>query len=252
VPALARGLLARGRAPLERRFTAWLVLSQLVPAFVVPGSVEPMRLSLFFALGGWLLGAELLGAGLGALAARLGDERPRLARRLPAAAPALALAAFACSPSATYQVSTALDAWRSFRAYGTRARGPGWLEASQVCPLLEADALVASPDPWAVYLFCGNLGLWLPVDLDSPAWVDRYLDEQAPALVAVDGSQPYAALRRSARLEEIGSAGGLTVYRLKDAPPRSRPWHAPPPLAARSGIQPENGSPFSRRKVRVR
>ena len=250
LPGVVAGLRARGRAALERRFTAWLLLSQIPPAFLVPGSVEPMRLSLVFALCAWLLGAELLDRLFAAAAARAADRR--VAHVLRAGAPALAVAAFACSPSASYQIGLARDALRATEAHGTRARGAPWVAAAKLCPLLERDALVASPDPWAVYLWCGNLGLWLPVDLDSEAWVERYLEEQAPAFVVVDRSPPYAALRRSPALSRVAAAGELDVYRVVNASPRSRPWRAPPPLAARSGIEPEPGSPFHRRTVRVR
>jgi hypothetical protein len=250
LPGLAAGLLARGRSAFERRFTAWLLLSQVPPAFLVPGSVEPMRLSLVFALCGWLLGAAWLARIVAAAAARV--RHPGAAAALRAAAPVLALAAFACSPSAAYQVRSAREALRSWAAHGTRVRGAPYVAAARLCPRLERDGVVASPDPWALYLWCGNLGLWLPLDLDSQVWVERYLEEQAPAFVVLDADPRYGQLSRSPRLLRVDTVGELTLYRVVDAPPRSRPWHAPPPLAARSGIEPEPGQPFQRRRVRVR
>lgn len=250
LPGVAAGLRARGRAALERRFAAWLFLSQVPPAFLVPGSVEPMRLSLVFALCGWLLGAALAQELLERAAARLRSSAAAAALRI--AAPTLALATFACSPSGPYQVGIARASLRDFAAHGTRARGAAWVAAAPVCPALERDALVASTDPWAIYLWCGNLGLWLPVDLESQDWVRRYLDEQAPGFVVVDRSPAYAQVRRSPALAHVASFGELSVYRVLDAPPRSRPWRAPPPLAGRSGVEPEPGSVFQRRRVRVR
>lgn len=252
LPALARALFARGRGACERRFVAWLVLWQIPPTLAVPGSVEPLRLSLFFALGGWLLAAELFDAATAAALARAPRGRPGLGAALRAAPVALVLVAFAGSQSAAYQIGVAREAWRSYEARGTRARNEAFVRAAAICPSLPHGALVASPDPWAISLWCGNPGLWLPVDLDDSAWVERFLSAQGPGLVVVDADPRFAALRRSPRLASVGAAAGWSVYRVVDPSPADLAWGPPPPLAARSGLTPEPGSPFLRARTRVR
>ncbi len=250
VLAIARGLRARGAAAFERRFVAWFTLWLIPPAVLVPGSVDPMRLSLFLALGIWLLAADLFDAGIEWLAARLAAARTRT--WIGFAPLALVLVVFACSPSARVQLGSAASAWRSYSIHGTQARNPWWARVSKLCPLLERDALVASPEPWSVYLWCGNAGIWLPTDLDSPHSVQRYLDEQAPGYVVVEETSAPDQISRSPRLERIAAIDGLGVYRLLEAPPRSRPWRAPPPLAARSAIPAQAGDVLPRRTIRVR
>jgi hypothetical protein len=252
LPALARALVARGRGACERRFVAWLVLWQVPPTLAVPGSVEPLRLSVFFALGGWLLAAELFDAATAAALARAARGRPGLAAALRAAPLALVLAAFAGSQSAAFQIGVARDAWRSYAARGTRARNEAFVRAAAICPSLPRSALVASPDPWAIALWCGNPGLWLPLDLDAPAVVERYLSEQSPGIVVLDADPRYASLRRSPRLADVGRAAGWSVHRVVDPAPADPGWQPPPPLAARSGLAPEPGSPFGRTRTRVR
>jgi hypothetical protein len=250
LPGLVRALRARGPGALERRFVAWLTLGSVVPAVVIPGSVDPLRLSLFLALGGWLLAADVLDASVRWIAGRLPAGRARAGLRL--APVALVLALFLLSPSARAQLRSAASAWREYTALGTEARSPGWPRVAKLCPLLERDALVASDDPWSVYLWCGNAGLWLPVDLDTPQWVDRYLDEQAPGYVIVEERGAAAALREAPRLERIAEVDGLAVYRLRDPPPRSRPWRAPPALAPRSRLEPRAGDSLGHRTLLVR
>lgn len=250
VPAIVRGLRARGTAAFERRFVAWLTLGMIPPAVLIPGSVDPMRLSLFLALGAWLLAADFFDACVAWVAARIAPARTRGWLRL--APLALVLGVFACSQSARVQLGSAAAAWRSYSVHGTEARSPWWPRVAKLCPLFEREALVASPEPWSVYLWCGNAGIWLPTDLDSPQWVQRFLDEQAPGYVVVEATPAFAELGRSPRLERIASIEGLGVYRVREAPARSRPWQAPPPLAARSAIPAQPGDALQRRKIRVR
>jgi hypothetical protein len=252
LPALVRALRARGPGACERRFLAWLALCQVPPTLAVPGSVEPLRLSLFFALAGWLLAAELFDAGTAAALARVPGGRRGPAAALRAAPVALVLAAFAASPSASYQLGVARDAWRSYAAHGTRARNDAFVLAAAACPSLPRAALVASPDPWAIALWCGNPGLWLPLDLDTAAWAARYLEEQRPGYVVLDADPRHAALRASPRLVRVAAASGWTVYRVVEPAPEASGWLPPPPLAARSGLPPEPGSPFQRTRTRVR
>lgn len=237
VPGFVRALRGVGRGADERRFMAWFILGLIPSAFFVPGSVDPMRLSIFFAICGWLLAAEFLDVAATRLATAVGDGRWRAAWQV--APLALIVAAFVLSPSARFQIRVAEHGWRAYRAKGTRAIHKGWPEAASLCHALEPNAIVSSPDPWAVYLWCGNLGLWVPVDLDTPAWVDRYLDQQAPAYVVVGSGKAFAALRHSPRLEETARVGTMHVLRVVDAPARSRPWIAPPALVRRSAIRPE-------------
>jgi hypothetical protein len=94
---------------------------------------------------------------------------------------------------------------------------------------MDRDAVVASPDPWGVYLACGNAGWVLPRDLDSPEWIARYLAERPIGYVIA----PLADAPRfaaSPRLERLAAERGHVLFRVRDPLPASRPWRAPPAL----------------------
>jgi hypothetical protein len=122
----------------------------------------------------------------------------------------------------------ALDALAAARQHGFRSGlEPGF--AAPLCARMDRDALVASPDPWQVYQACGNAGWTLPRDLDTPAVLARYLAEQAPGYLIApqDDASRYEA---SPRLARVAVERGHVLFALRDAPPGSRPWRAPPPL----------------------
>jgi hypothetical protein len=220
VPALADAFRRRDdRRPL-RVFLALLALALLAVHFASWGAIDPRRLLVPSALCLWLLAAGWLA---------------HVARRLPSpalasVAPALAcLAAWALSPSAAGTAGLARRAWQELRTSGPR----GGLEESfapSFCAALDRDAIVASPHPWDLYLACGNAGWVLPRDLDDEAVLDRYLDAAAPGYLVVPAKDAprFAA---SPRLAEVAAARGHVLFAVRDPAPRSRPWHAPPPLA---------------------
>ena len=198
----------------------------LLLAFVAVswGAIDPRRLALPAVACFWLLAAGWLAD----TAAQLARGR---ARRWAGAAPALvALALFALSPSAAGMLRESARSLAAYRRLGTRSGLEG-SAAAHFCAELDRDALVASPDPWGVYLACGNAGWVLPLDLDDEAWLARYLDERAPGYVIADAPRS-ARFDGSPRLERLDAAGDRVLYRVKDAGPQSRPWSAPPPLAS--------------------
>jgi hypothetical protein len=140
--------------------------------------------------------------------------------------------------------------WRSYREHGTQlhfaSRRSLGVPIRALCPTLDPDAVVASVQPWEVYLWCGNAGLALPLDIDSIASAERYLDDRRPGYVLIDrrlALRPFAA---SLRLARVARAGPLTLYEVIDAAPASRPWRAPPPLAAAGGAPRAPGAPSLR------
>ena len=224
LPALVHAWRTRD----ERRFLRLLVACTglLLLAFVAVswGAIDPRRLALPALACLWLLAAGWLADA----AARLAPGgAPRFAQALPALVP---LALFAFSPSASGMLRESARALAAYRRAGTRTGLEG-SAAARFCAQMDRDALVASPDPWSVYLACGNAGWVLPLDLDDEGWVDRYLDERAPGYLIADAPRG-AQLGGSPRLVRLDAAGELVLYRVKEAGPRSRPWSAPPPLAA--------------------
>ena len=223
LPALVQAFRRRD----ERRFLRLLLAltGLLLLAFVAVswGAIDPRRLALPALACFWLLAAGWLAD----TAAQLGRGG---AQRVAGAAPALvALALFALSPSAAGMLRASAQALAAYRDAGTRT-GLERSAAGHFCAEMDRDALVASPDPWGVYLACGNAGWVLPLDLDDEAWLARYLAERAPGYVIADAprAERYDA---SPRLERLDAAGDRVLYRVKDPGPRSRPWSAPPPLA---------------------
>jgi hypothetical protein len=94
---------------------------------------------------------------------------------------------------------------------------------------MDRDAIVASPNPWDVYLGCGNAGWVLPRDLDSPEWVARYLAER-PIGYVIAPLADAARFETSPRLERLAAEGGHVLFGVRDPAPASRPWRAPGPL----------------------
>lgn len=253
-PALAYGFLRGGAHSFERRLVAIAGLGLAATAFASYAGFD-VRYLLPAAACVWLLAAGLASDLCLKLAAALpsSPRATRWRRALAALPPAAVLVLFAASV-ASLQVSTSLRSWRSYAAHGTRrtehhlATGAeGILPAvREFCASMDRDALVASPDPWSVSLWCGNAGYWIPRDLGDLADVHRYLDERTPAYLVSDGTPAFAALARSPRLETVARYGRWILYHVLDAPPASRPWHAPPPLSTIGRAPTRDPSPASR------
>ena len=90
--------------------------------------------------------------------------------------------------------------------------------------------------------WCGNAGYLLPPDLESSAWLDRYLDERTPGYLITDAAEMVTLFRSSPRLELAASRGRAKLFRVKDPHPDSRPWRSPGALA-------ELGPPFPPRRL---
>lgn len=209
-----------------RLFLVMLALALLAVHLVSWGAIDPRRLLVPAALCLWLLAADWLAS----VARHL--SVPALAAGGPAL---LVAAAWLLSPSAAGTAGEAWRAWQQARAEGTQTG----LEASFVppfCTHMDRDAIVASPNPWDLYLACGNAGWVLPRDLDTEAVLARYLDEAAPGYLLVPGAlvSHYSA---SPRLERVATERGYVLFSVRDASARSRPWHAPPALIGERGLK---------------
>ncbi|MEZ5978684.1 MAG: hypothetical protein R3F34_10740 [Planctomycetota bacterium] len=101
-------------------------------------------------------------------------------------------------------------------------------QARAAATLFEPSALVASTDPWVLYLYGGNTGLLVPRDLTSNDLVDAYLDRYRPEYVVVDDHEDYAVLAASPRLELVVQAGRYAILRFSEVTPDERRWSAAP------------------------
>jgi hypothetical protein len=220
LPALVDAYRRRDERRFERLLLAATGLALLAIVLVGYGAIDPRRLLLPAALCFWLLAASWL-----AHAARRFGAHPFLT-----AAPALlVLAIWLLSPSAAGTSRRALRSWNAYQQNGTRT-GLEKSFAPPLCASLQRDAIVASPNPWELYLACGNAGLVLPPDLESDALLNRYLDEQAPGYLIVPAMNT-ARFDASPRLARIATERGHVLFEVKDVSSRTHPWLAPAPLA---------------------
>jgi hypothetical protein len=167
----------------------------------------------------WFTVAAAADAAASALSQRVSARGPRLAVRW---LPLLAAAGLFVIAGPTRAVP---DPWRGWQQAGPRYRA--------LCASIDRDALVASENPWWLYLWCGNAGLRIPYDLDSLAWLNRYLDEQRPGFLYVPPRRRWELLERSPRLRRLAADSDGRLYEVLEAGASSRVWRAPPPLAAR-------------------
>jgi hypothetical protein len=216
LPALVGAWRRRDAERPLRLFLALTAIGLLAVHLVSWGAIDPRRLLVPTAFCLWLLAADWL-----AFAARR-IPVPALAAVAPAL---LVAAAWLLSPSAAGTAGAARRAWEQ----GGPRSGLEESPAPELCAHLDRDAIVASPQPWDLYLACGNAGWVLPRDLDDDAVLARYLDEAAPGYLVVPlaQAQRFAA---SPRLERTATARGHALFAVRDPSPRSRPWRAPPPL----------------------
>ncbi|MCU0667802.1 MAG: hypothetical protein MUF70_00450 [Myxococcota bacterium] len=232
-PALVDAWRRRDAQRPLRLFLAATGLALLAVVAISWGAIDPRRLLLPAALCFWLLAASWLAHA----ARRMPDAR------LAAALPALVVAAaWLLSPSAAGTSRVARQAWATHQRVGPKSvPEQGFTPA--LCARMDRDAIVASPDPWSVYLACGNAGWVLPRDLDSPDLVARYLAERPIGYVIA----PLADAPRfaaSPRLERLAAERGHVLFGVRDPLPASRPWRAPPPLAG-GGRGPDQTTPSS-------
>lgn len=227
-PALLDAWRRRDAQRPLRVFLATLGLALLAVVAISWGAIDPRRLLLPAALCFWLLAAGWL-----AHAARR-IPHARVAAALPVA---IVAAAWLLSPSAAGTSRVARRAWATYQRVGaTSGLGQGFAPA--LCARIERDAIVASPNPWELYLGCGNAGWVLPRDLDSPEWIARYLAER-PIGYLIAPLADAARFEASPRLERLAVERGHVLFAVRDPAPASRPWRAPPPLSG-VGVQVSN------------
>jgi hypothetical protein len=235
IPAGVVALLHSGEGSLERRFAIFAALGFALVAVATYGGFSKDRYFLYAVLCLWFATSAALDLARERIEARWGGRstgnRALLAmvHWLPLW---LVVGCFALQ-AAPAELGESQKQWRLYRERGTQPRNKDWDRvARSLCASIHPDAVVASPHPWAIYLWCGNAGLRIPRDLDHPGLLDRYLDEQSPGYLLSDTGPGFALLQHSPRLEAVASTRGRILYRVKDAGPRSRPWRAPPPIAA--------------------
>lgn len=229
LPGLLHALVRRGPGALEQR----------VAAFAGAG-LAGVTVAYFAAFDAWrypmLPAACAILAGVPALeaAARwLGARRPGAAAR---ALPAATLAAATLAVLATSLPGSAAHAatqWHAWRERGTRdgSSNPVVRALEALCPALGRASVVASVEPWNVTLRCGPASIRLPVDLDTPEWQDRFLDEKHVTHLLADGSPVTAWLATSSRLHPVAAAGPYVLYRVIRPSTPASAWLAPPPAA---------------------
>jgi len=238
--AIPWALVRHGTGDLERRVAAFAALLLVGSALLVWGGFEAARYLLPGAICAWLLACALLDDVAKRLAVRLRGAVPasnpsgrkivsRTVSLLPLAVVLLLWAptGFPWLGSAIGRLPEALRAETVVRD----AQGDDFEAAvRQLCGSMDRNAVVASVDPWEIHLWCGNAGLALPLDLGSTEEVDRYLAARGPGYVVADTRDAFLPLADSTRLQVVARAEPLTLYEVRDAPPESRPWVAPPPL----------------------
>ena len=222
IPALVDAFRRRDDHRVERLLLAATGLALLAVVLAGYGAIDPRRLLLPACLCFWLLAASWLAH----LAKRFGTQP------MVTTAPALlVLAVWLVSPSAAGTSRWALRSWKAYQQTGTRT-GLEKSFAPALCGSLDRNAIVVSPNPWELYLACGNAGWVLPPDLGDEAVLARYLDETPVAYVIVP-AQVASRFEASPRLARVAAGRGHVAFEVKDASARARPWMAPPALVGR-------------------
>jgi hypothetical protein len=239
--ALVHGLLKRGPGSMTRRFVVFAGLGITTATLSVFVEIDPPRYMLPGVVCLWFLAGTLLDDLSRAIGARLPTKLLVLS---PSRARLAITSLFLVAVSALWAVENLGDRlthlqtqWMTFRgigSWGARPPGPWPATPRSMCRYLDDDALIASPNPWSFYFWCGNAGISIPYDLSDLEGVHRYLDEQTPGYVVIDRHVGLSAFSRSPRLRLVATIEDLVLYRVSNAPPESRPWDAPPPLASRS------------------
>ena len=234
VPGLAHALLWPGRASFERRFAAIAGVALTATAIGVYGGYSWWRYPLPGVVCFWFVSLSLLDDL--ARRAQRSLRRRGLSRRLVAAIGAVPLILIGTPWVVEVLPQTVVRSQEHFEAYwhhGTRRKYSSRDEAVRgMCSKIGDDAIVASPDPWTLYLWCGNAGYLLPRDIESVEWANRWLEHKKPAFVIIDRDRRFFIFGETDRLQRISRAAGMTLYRVVDAAPESSPWKAPPPISS--------------------
>lgn len=216
VPALVDAFRRNDEHRFERVLLALTGLALLAVTLAGYGAIDPRRLLLPACLCFWLLAAGWLVH----VARRFGSPP------LTVAAPAvLVIAVWLISPSAAGTSRWALRSWNAYQQHGTRT-GLEQSFAPAFCDAMDRNAVVASPDPWSVYLACGNAGWVLPPDLESDAVVARYFEEKPVAYLIVPAERA-SRFEGTSRLSRVVSEREQVLFKVEEASGQARPWVAP-------------------------
>jgi hypothetical protein len=234
IPGLVYVLLWRGRASFERCFAAIAGIALTATALAVYGGYSWWRYPLPGVVCFWMVSLSLLDD-LAQRAQRSLQERG-LSRRLISgigAVPLILVATLWAVEVLPKSMAINQKHLEAYRDHGTRREYRDSDKTLRgMCSKIDADAIVASPDPWAIYLWCGNAGHLLPRDIESVEWAERWLEHKKPAFVITDATRAFAIFGKTHRLQRVSWMAGVTLYRVVDASPESSPWKAPAPISS--------------------
>jgi hypothetical protein len=229
------GLVGGARPALALRIAAVLGLALLVSALAFIPGFDPRRYLIPGVVCLALPGIALLSDAADSAAERLSGGSGGARGPLRSAArwlPLVVVGGLFVGSGGLHHVLRSVQHGIAVVREGTTPHAPSRFEraARQLCPAVDRDALVSSPDPWAFYFWCGNAGYHTPVDLSTERRLRVFLEERTVGYVVA--TPEHVVIARSPRLEQIAEADGWALYRVRNAPPASRPWRAPPPLAS--------------------
>jgi hypothetical protein len=220
----------RASEEVELRAAALALLGFALVVIGNYAAFEGLRYPLLVAVPAWLCGLAWIDALAARLEQRLRARRPgRPAAWVGALPLALALAIFAVGLASGPPRHLAEFGWDRYR----ELYGEDW---RRLCPHLDADAVVATPDPWPATTWCGNAAVRLPLDLAEPEARDRFLGENRVRYLVVGESPPLPWLPDRARFRRLGTSGSLVLHELREPGPAV--WRAPPPLVC-AGLDPD-------------
>jgi hypothetical protein len=231
IPGIAYGLVRGGGDFFPRRLVAVATIGFAATGLLTSWGFAPSRYLLPAAVCAWLAAIVFLHDAAGWAWRRFGRGlAPEAVASWFPLVVVLGLVGMQVGPAAC----AALASGSSSRAAPVvlLQRGREWDAVSRaLCARIDPDALVASPNPWNLLYWCGNAGYWIPPDLDDLAALDRYLDDKKPGYLVEYRRDAVLLFETSPRLERAHTHGPVTLFRVRDAPSESRPWHSPGPLA---------------------
>jgi hypothetical protein len=231
VPGLLFGLSGSTPGSIERRFAAVLGIGLTAAGLLVYCSFDVVRYSLPGAVCLWFVVMAMLDRGATGLSRRVGKSQPRPTLQLLIRMSPLLVVLALFTIDAPSAVERSWKAWQRHQEDDAPPRRTHWDKAAVALgPYLHPDAVVASPNPWRVYRWTGNAGLWIPRNLDREH-LDAFLDDMAPGYLINDQGALFELLEASPRLQRLATYRDSVLYEVVDPAPESRPWKAPRPLA---------------------
>lgn len=234
LPALPYALASRRAGSFEQRINAFSALGLSVVVVAVGlQSFDANRYPLFGATGAALCGMAMIDD-LALLAGEyfrgiLGRATVTLFALLPLVGAVLLI----CFTTASQSLQDSRAAWQSYQQRGTVEFIDWGLNGStqQFCRHMDRDAIVAGANPWSYTFWCGNAALFLPIDLGTVEWQQRFIRERHPRYFISDGGYFYYWLQHSKLLTEVARFDRFTLYKVRGHGSETDPWQAPPPVA---------------------